>query len=361
MALLRKRYLLVVALVVLVAVGLAVLSLATVGPAFVEREVSRHLKKSAGAETDIKKAEINPFTGEVKLEQVAVTKKNEGTDFRFTVGHVTAQVSVKKLVFRQLDFVSVHVEKPNVAIVRTKKGSTPAEDFSQVSSLLKDSLERFTKPKRKREKKAKPEFDFVIHDLTISDGTFSYREARDKTESSVGLRKLNYHATEVSLSRFYRLLLGSNIEAELVAGKAVGTFKKVHAPGVSSVSVTGLDMTTLNSCIVPTDVFVISSGTIDAKAELLVSGRAVVNVNITGLTVSENPHSPSKTFLFIPARKVIKYVNRKGGNFNLRLTLSGAGWHTSEDLEELLEGFWQDLWTDIMGKEFAKLRDLFSR
>jgi hypothetical protein len=358
MPFLWKKRLLIPVIIVLGGIALGALSLATVSSGFVTRKLAAQIEESAAAKTDIGGATVRPFSGEIELEDVKITKVEEGTTFEFSVGHVEAKVSVRKLIFRQLDFVSVCVEKPQVTIVRTREDAPP--------SLLKNSLKQFTVPQPKEgEGEQEQEFDFVIHDLSIRDGSLIYKESREDAEAMVELRKLKYHASEVSISRFYRLLLGANIEGELVAGGGKGSFKKVHAPGVSSICIKDMDMTCLNSCIVPADVFVISNGVMSASADMLSGGSVIVHVAIAGLKVSENPDSPGKTLLFIPVKKIVDYVNRKGGNFDLRFALSGEGWHTSEDLDELIAGFWQDLWADIMGEEFAQgaavLRKILSR
>ena len=347
MALSRKIRLLIPVGIVLLLIGLCVLSLATIDSVFVTKKLAEQIEKGAEAKTEIERAEIRPFVGEVSLEGVRISKKEKGTSFEFVTDHIEAKVSVKKLIFRQIDLVKVHVEKPRVSIVRTDREIPKGEDLPALTDLLPEQFKKLTTPNPMEEKRDR-EFDFVIHDLSIKDGTFTYKELRKGVESTFALEDLKYHATDVSISRFYRLLLGADIEGDLSAGAIKGSFKKVHAPGASSVSVSRLDMKSLNSTFLPTDAFVINSGVMDASAQLLTGGEALITIKVSGLTIEKNPNSRSKTFFLLPVGEVVKYVNRKGGDFNLTLKLSGCGWHTSEDLDELIAGFWKDFWANIL-------------
>lgn len=355
-----KKLLLVPLAVVLLLVLLCVLSLATVNSDFVKRKIAERIEESAHATTEIGKVEVNPFVGKLALRNVKIAKQKEGCTFDLVADSVTAEVCVKKLIYRDLDFVAVRIEKPVVTVVRTDGGISQAAQMFSVADLIMGKAANPPKPEV-RKKEPKEGLDFVIHDLRIVDGGFTYQEVRGDKKTAIELRNLQYDATEVSISRFYRLVVGANIEGELVTATGKGTFKKIHGPGVSAIRIANLDLTTLNSCFVPTDVFVISKGSLNASADMSPGGGVVVRVSVSDLAIAENPASPSRTVLFIPVRKIVKYVNRKGGRFDLELKLSGEGWHSSEDLDELIIGFWQDLWTNILGKDVSSLTDLLRK
>ncbi|NOZ23196.1 MAG: hypothetical protein GXP25_19150 [Planctomycetes bacterium] len=343
----RKMRVLLPVAVVLLLMGLCILSLATIDSAFVTRQIAAQIEESAEAKTEIQRAEIRPFAGEVRLEGVTITKEDKGTHFRFVTDHIDAKVSVEKLIVRQLDFLKVHVEKPAVTIVRTDREIPKGENLPTLADLLPTRIKKLASRSPKKDEEDRP-FDFVIQDLTIEDGSFAYKETRGKVQSLVELKKLKYHATDVSISRFYRLLVGANIEGDLRAGGFKGTFRKFHSPGASTVSFTNLDMRSLNTGFLPIDAIVIKSGVMDVTADLLADGNTMVTVKVSGLEIERNPNSRRKTFFLLPVKDLVKYVNRKGGNFDLALKLSGAGWHTSEDLDELIAGFMKDFWMSIM-------------
>ncbi|MEW6359007.1 MAG: hypothetical protein AB1696_21925 [Planctomycetota bacterium] len=351
----KIRLILPIALALLL-IGLCVLSLATIDSDFVTRQIAAQIGKSAEATTEIHRAEIRPFAGEVKLEGVAITKEDKATRFRFATDHVEAKVSVKRLIVRRLDFLTVHVEKPTVTIVRTDREIPEGEALPALADILPARIKEITAPRRTK-KDEKREFDFVIQDLTIEDGRFAYNETRGDVRSAVELTKLKYHATDVSISRFYRLLVGANIEGDLNAGGIKGTFKKHHAAGVSTISFTNLDMRGLNAGFLPTDAILITNGLMDASAKLIGEGNAVVTVKVSGLAIERNPNSRRKTFFMLPVKELVKFVNRKGGNFDLALNLSGGGWHTSDDLDELIAGFLRDFWVNMMQEGMTGLAD----
>src|SRR5574344_1639367 len=107
---------------------------------------------------------INIFTGNVNIKNFTVLEQNDKDNF-FTFNQLNVNVSLLKLISKQLQFTEITLDSPNVVIVQN------GDRFN-----FTDIIEHFTSKEDTTKKEEKSTWTFDLQNITLINGAVSYHD-----------------------------------------------------------------------------------------------------------------------------------------------------------------------------------------
>lgn len=347
-----KKWLLASSILVALLCLTLVLSLVSLDGEWLKHSLANKARETLQADLTIRKIEFSPFQGKASLEGIVLSRRTEASDLDVNAHSVDLKVRLWPLLYRSVQIERLVLDGPEVVFVERRAPRQEGGTADKIKGFAKKKLSDVQKAGESRS------IDWFVQHLIIRKGAVQYRAVREAEQPfELKLGGMEYSASDVSLTSFYRLVYGADITSRVWMGSEA-LLEKAGSKTPSTLLLTGVDLDYLDRYFDQTDALVVAGGMMEVRcvAEGVVRNR--VEVVLKGLKLGSNPEAASQEFLFVPVDRVIRYAGEKQGNLSLVFAVNHV-FEASDDLESIASEFWKGLWIAVL-KEVSpgSVRDL---
>jgi len=316
------------------------------------------LEEKSGAEIEIAALRLNLFTRRARAEgfQLTYTQSNGN---RLSVKSQLLEAKLKLLPIFTADKVDipwVTLRKPQIRYERKAKGE--AIGVIDRSKQIFDLWRKKRKQKKEDEKaNSKKKYDITIGDIDIAQGRFDWIDYTvAESPLTTTYDELTFKSAGFSSRKPLLFLMNSEFTGVIIAGgeKASLYSKRTYDPELNTQrSVTEIHRVNIahfapyfgmNRSGETPNPIILEGGRLDYQRSSYLSKepwKLVLdyNLKLTELKVSLNDNAEKEAFLFIPARKLVEYVEEKQGKLSASFHLELGSDYLEAEISDVLEDF----------------------
>lgn len=334
------------------------ISLTLLNEDWLKAQVETYVHEKYQADINIESLEFSPWKGHALLSDITLNRNEQDRKVAASIELIELDVQIIPLIFRDIVIDKLLISQPDLKIdVQRKQESIPDDTLTRLQKVMiivtyellihplldaiTEILEIFV---------GDIDHKIIIKELVIHEGVISYKAKRVGSKPfALDLRELEYSAKNINAEMPMDFVSNADITAKIVLGETKTEFSQHFSQKPIILSITDIDVGYLDRYLKQKDILQINNG--KANVNFLVNDKTVLaKVALQDLELLQNTNAVHKDFAFIPAEKLINYVNQADGDLNLEFELEKSVIHTSQDLELCVIEAWEGMWKQILKK-----------
>lgn len=343
------------------------ISLTLLNEDWLKAQVEKYVHEKYHTDINIESLEFNPWKGHALLSDITLNRAEQDRKIAASIEFIELDVQIIPLIFRDIVIDKLLISQPDLKIdVQRKQEAILDDTLTRLQKLMfivtfellihplldavTEILEIFV---------GDIDHKIIIKELVIHEGIISYNAKRVGSKPfALDLRELEYSAKNINAKIPLDFASNADITAKIVLSETQAEFSQNFSQKPITLSITDIDLGYLDRYLKQKDILQINNGKVNVN--FLVNDKTVLaKVALQDLELLQNTNAVQKDFAFIPAGKLINYVNQADGNLNLEFELEKSVIHTSQDLEFCVIEVWEGIWMQILKKVSSeKLKQL---
>jgi uncharacterized protein involved in outer membrane biogenesis len=364
----KKYWILGAAVLGLIILGV-ILSLTLLNEDWLKTRVEKYVHDKYQTDIKIESLEFSPWKGHALLSDITLDRTDQDRKVTASIEFIELDVQLVPLIFRDIVIDKLLIYQPDVRIeVHRKPEPTPEETLARLQKIIVMGVfEVVIRPVLQAIIEVLEIFvghidtAIIIKELVIHEGHVEYQAERVGTEPfALEVKELEYSAKKINAKLPLHFAAKADISAKIALNETQAEFSQHFSRKPITLSVSDIDLGYLDRYLKQKDILQINNG--KANVNFLVDDETVLaKVSLEDLDLSQNTEAAQKDFAFIPAEKLIDYVNEREGTLELEFELEKSVINTSEDLEfcviEAWEGMWKQLFKKVSSEELKQLKE----
>ncbi|NIP22683.1 MAG: DUF748 domain-containing protein [Phycisphaerae bacterium] len=362
-----KKYWISGSILLLLIVLWITISLTLLNEDWLKAQVETYVHEKYKADINIGSLEFSPWKGHALLSDITLNRNEHDSKVAASIKFIEMDVQIIPLIFRDIVIDKLLISQPHLKVdVQRKPETIPDDTLTRLQKLMFIvTFELLIHPLLDAVTEIM-EISFgdidrkiIIKELVINEGIINYKAKRVGSKPfALDLRELEYSSKNINAKMPLDFALNSDITAKIFLGETQAEFSLHFSQKPINLSISDIDLGYLDRYLKQKDILQINNG--KANVNFLVNDKTVLaKVALQELELLQNTESVRKDFAFIPAERLINYVNQADRNLNLEFKLEKSVIHTSRDLEFCVIEAWEGMWKQILKKVSSeKLKQL---
>jgi hypothetical protein len=365
----HKKYWVLCGIALLIAILWFVISFTLLDENWLKTQVEKYVLEKYQTDIKIESLEFSPWKGRAKLSDITLERSEENRLIQASIGSIDADLEILPLLYRDIEIEQLTISQPALTVNVERKPESPTEDtltrlqraaillaceilIRPLIEFIVEVLEIFV---------GNIETAINIEHLVIHQGSVNYTANRKDSEPfSINLRAIEYSAKNINARLPLEFVADADIRAEIVTAQGYALFTQDFSEIPLTLSISQIDLGYLDRHLKQKDILEIKNGTMQADF-LVENEKGFAKISFNDLELSQNTNAVHKDFMFIPAERLINYVEEAGGDLALNFEFTKKDVHTSRDLEfvvlEAWEGMWKEILKKVSSEELKQLKD----
>ncbi len=291
------------------------------------RKLEDIVKNKMNADLSIGNLELNKSEGQVTLTSVSFSQKKDDSHFKLEFASAATNIKLLPLILnKQIHIESFYLENPDIEYSEHKKEKTMT----------------------KKKKSKKEPLNIFIEEFEIKNGNLNYILTRDdKKPFTVKISNLMYKNQNIDISHKASIYQGSDIYADIDLGPKASLVKS-GSSNPRTFDLKNIEMQYADKLLKQEDAIEITDGQLSLSyVHEINSVKGSYEMSLANFKLKQNKDSNSDRFMFLPAGKVVDYINERSGNLELGFSLD-EGISPTQDFAEMTSVIWKAMWETII-------------